>query len=220
MSGIDTGGKGDLAGQTPDSGTKFTRQPRQGQTPVALQKRAADFEPKLKAAEQSIAQAMGPVRKVEEDEIDFAPLQPSPQASAPNRADIPAPASPDRSAHAASLDRMAAALSEAIARPTQRLGVGAEGGGLRISLDVPLFGAHAATVTVKAGEILVTLHAAPGLAPPDPRAMAEAARNLSLALLHRMPDRRLTLGYEEDGASAVDGADKGPGFNPLLGPVR
>jgi hypothetical protein len=223
MSGIDTGGKRELAGQTPDSGTRFTGQERQGQTPAALQKRAEEFAPKLKSAEQEAARAiaLAPLRKPPEEEaLDFAPLTPQPPVAAPQaRGEAALPMTGRDAPAAAGLERMAASVAEAVGRPAQGAVPQLEGG-LRIPLDGAVFGAQSATVTVTATEILILLHGVPGVAPPDPRAIAEAARNLSLSLLQRLPDRRVTLGYEPDEPAPVEGADRARGFNPLLGPVR
>lgn len=221
MSGIDTGGKRELAGQTPDSGTRFAGQERQGQPPAALAKRAEAFAPKLKAAEQEAARALAPLRKPPEEEpLDFAPLQPQlPLAAQQARGDAALPMTVRDAPAAAGLERMAASVAEAVGRPAQGAVPQLEGG-LRIPLDGAVFGAQSATVTVTATEILILLHGVPGVAPPDPRAIAEAARSLSLSLLQRLPDRRVTLGYEPDEPAPVEGADRTRDFNPLLGPVR
>ena len=218
MSGIDTGSHKGLSSQTPESGTRFAGQDRQAKPQASLQKRAADFEPRLKAAEQGMPRGTPALRKTEEEPVDFAPLQPAPLAPQA-RADVAMPQTA-RDQPAAGAERLATTLSE-IATRSPAPGVTLEAGsGLRIPLDVPFLGARAATITLTAGEILVILHGAPGLAPPDAGIIAEAARNLSLSLFHRLPERRLNLTFEEDRLDQGDGSDTTPRFNPLLGPVR
>lgn len=218
MSGIEAGDKRHLAGQMPEGQAGFAGQGRQDQGTASLHQRAAAFAPALRGATQPAAPGTAPARKTDEDEIDFAPFHPASLAGPAARADAATPQA-GREAGATGMDRVIATLSEAAARAAPNPGIGADGA-VRVPLDTAFFGAHAATINVTATEIHVLLHGAPGLAPPDPRAMAEAAAKLALVLSPRLADRRVSLGYAEDAPNPVDGADGAPRFNPLLGPVR
>jgi hypothetical protein len=222
MSGIEAGDKRHLAGQMPEGQAGFAGQGRQDQGSASLHQRAAAFAPALRAATQPAAPGTAPARKTDEDEIDFAPFHPAGLASLASplaRADAAAAPTAGREGATTGMERIIATLSEAATRAAPTPGIGADGA-MRVPLDVAVFGAHAATINVTATEIHVLLHGAPGLAPPDPRAMAEAAAKLALVLSPRLADRRVSLGYAEDAPNPVDGADGAPRFNPLLGPVR